>query len=635
MNPLSPVAGPRWRRALTATLLLAASALAWAQADPPARVAYVSALEGAVRISTDAPDDWAPASLNWPVTTGTRLQLDPGARAELDGGWLALRLQGPADLDTSALDDTHTQWALTAGTASLRVRQPPAGERVELDTPQLALVATQPGEYRLDVGPASDTTRVTVRSGSATLYGQAGQSMPVAAGQQIVLTGRDLTVLSSAAVPPRDAFGQWVAARERQRTQSPATAYVSPDMPGYAQLDAYGQWSDDATYGPVWYPAVTAADWAPYRDGRWVWVSPWGWTWVDDAPWGFAPFHYGRWTQIGPRWAWVPGPVLRRPVYAPALVQFVGAGSGWRLSAGGPGMAWFPLAPGERWHPPYHASERYRDRLNDWGHWRGPVPAPGGSFFFQHRPGAISVAPQGGFDRDGWRGGRRPRYGDGSHLPPGWMQGSRPSAPPERPPRAPAHAERPQPLRSPVPPMGVMLPRPPAPNGAGPHESTSTPAWTPGQRPPMPQAGFMPPMPHGQGLHESAPAAVQTPGPRPPAPALGPEHRSPRAERPMRPPEPEVGRPAQHRPEWAPTPQARPAAPAWRPPQPALSERPAERPQYRPEAYQPRPAREFAPPARQFNPSPDRAPRQAERGPEREHRPAPQHPRATRGDNDR
>jgi hypothetical protein len=40
-------------------------------------VAYVSALEGAVRIGTDAPTDWAPASLNWPVTTGTQLQLDP------------------------------------------------------------------------------------------------------------------------------------------------------------------------------------------------------------------------------------------------------------------------------------------------------------------------------------------------------------------------------------------------------------------------------------------------------------------------------------------------------------------------------------------------------------------------------
>ncbi|MEZ5606985.1 MAG: DUF6600 domain-containing protein [Burkholderiaceae bacterium] len=600
MNLPSLSSGPRWRRALTASLLLVASALAWAQADPPTRVTYVSALEGSARISTDAPDDWTPASLNWPVTTGTQLQLDPGTRAELDGGWLSLRLQGPAALDTTTLDDTRTQWALTSGTASLRVRQPPAGERVELDTPQLALVASQAGEYRLDVDPATDTTRVTVRSGSATLYGQAGQSMLVATGQQIVLAGRDLMVLSNTTAPARDAFGQWAAAREQQRTQSPAMAYVSPDMPGYTQLDAYGQWSQDATYGPIWYPSITVTDWAPYRDGRWVWVSPWGWTWVDDAPWGFAPFHYGRWTQIGPRWAWVPGPVVRRPVYAPALVQFVGAGSGWSLSAGGPGTAWFPLAPGERWQPPYHASNRYRDRINDWGH--GHSPAPAGSFFFQQRPGAISVAPHGGFDRNDWHGGRRPRYGDGSHLPPGWMQGSRPLAPPARPPRAPGHAERP------------ALPRPP-----------------------MPQAGGTPPRPpvhNSLGSHEPGPAAGWNPGPRPPAPSLGPERRPPGTERPLRPPEFEHARPAQRQPAWAPAPQARPAAPAWQPTRPSLSERPAEH-RSPPQWSQPRPAREATRPERHFSQPPDRGPRQAERDHERERRPAPQRPRTSLSDSDR
>src|SRR5256885_3839541 len=43
-------------------------------------------------------------------------------------------------------------------------------------------------------------------------------------------------------------------------------------------------------------------------------------SWVDDAPWGFAPFHYGRWTIVGGSWGWVPGPIRVRPWYAPALV---------------------------------------------------------------------------------------------------------------------------------------------------------------------------------------------------------------------------------------------------------------------------------------------------------------------------
>ena len=86
------------------------------------------------------------------------------------------------------------------------------------------------------------------------------------------------------------------------------------------------------------------AGWAPYRYGHWVWVDPWGWTWIDDAPWGFAPFHYGRWAFAGAGWVWAPGAMAARPVYAPALVAFVGVG--------GVGMAaWFPLGPGEVYRP--------------------------------------------------------------------------------------------------------------------------------------------------------------------------------------------------------------------------------------------------------------------------------------------
>jgi hypothetical protein len=99
------------------------------------------------------------------------------------------------------------------------------------------------------------------------------------------------------------------------------------------------------------------------------------------------------------------------------------------------------------------------------------------------------VAPQGGFDRDDWRGGRHPRYGDGSHLPPGWMQGSRPAAPPERPPRVPAHAERPAPSQPPVPQAGFTAPRPPVHNNLGSYEPSPAQGPRPGHRPrPLPIA---------------------------------------------------------------------------------------------------------------------------------------------------
>ena len=102
-------------------------------------------------------------------------------------------------------------------------------------------------------------------------------------------------------------------------------------------------------------------DWAPYQYGRWVWVSPWGWTWIDDAPWGYAPFHYGRWAHVRNRWCWVPGPRHVRAVYAPALVGWVGS----RRRVGSIGsVSWFPLGPREVYVPAHRYSRHYVERVN-------------------------------------------------------------------------------------------------------------------------------------------------------------------------------------------------------------------------------------------------------------------------------
>jgi hypothetical protein len=116
-------------------------------------------------------------------------------------------------------------------------------------------------------------------------------------------------------------------------------------------------------YGTVWRPPV-AYGWAPYRYGHWAWVNPWGWTWVDDAAWGFAPFHYGRWAYVSNGWYWVPGPIVRRPVYAPALVAFVG-GNHFGVSVGlGGGIGWFPLGPQDYYRPSYRVSPSYVRNVN-------------------------------------------------------------------------------------------------------------------------------------------------------------------------------------------------------------------------------------------------------------------------------
>jgi len=146
---------------------------------------------------------------------------------------------------------------------------------------------------------------------------------------------------------------------------SNSARYVSQDVIGYEDLDEYGHWRTVAEYGPVWTPDRVPAGWAPYRDGHWAWVEPWGWTWIDDAPWGYAVSHYGRWAYVRSSWVWVPAPVRSRAYYAPALVAFIGGPNfSISLSSGGSGVAWFPLGPREVYRPPYQVSRGYFENVN-------------------------------------------------------------------------------------------------------------------------------------------------------------------------------------------------------------------------------------------------------------------------------
>lgn len=362
----------RWLMLRLLPLLIAAVGFAsatpqaWAQplTDPPARVGTLSQIEGSVVFAPAGETEWLDAVPNRPITRGDRLWTDRGARAQVHVGSAALHMDHQTFLEVSALDADVLQASLNEGSLNARVRDVQRGENFEIDTPQLAFRATQPGDYRIDVDPAQGTTRVTVRTGSALVYGASGQAQELQDGQVVTFTGRDLQRVAVRATPSNDDFDRWAAALNRAEDQSVTARYVPRDVVGYQQLDAAGTWSQDASYGAVWYPRVTIADWAPYRYGHWDYIAPWGWTWVDDAPWGFAPFHYGRWAMIGSRWAWVPGRIGPRPVYSPALVAFVGSGGVNFSFSFGSGIGWFPLGPGEFWRPAYRTSPRYVTSVN-------------------------------------------------------------------------------------------------------------------------------------------------------------------------------------------------------------------------------------------------------------------------------
>ena len=329
------------------------------QADPPGRVARLNYFQGSVSFQPAGTQQWV-----------DNLWAERNSRGELHVGSTAIRLSGQTGLSILNLNDQVVQIEVPQGSVDLHVRDIADTETYEVDTPNLAMTILRPGEYRIDVDPNGGESTITLRSGSAEITA-AGKAYPVNPGQQYVFTGSDQLTYDVHAAPGRDDFENWSISRDQREDRSQSAKYVSREVIGYEDLDAYGVWRSDPEYGPVWVPNEVPVGWAPYHYGHWVYVAPWGWTWVEDEAWGFAPFHYGRWALVAGGWAWVPGPVVAvgvrvRPVYAPALVGFVGGG-GLSVSfaiGGGAGVAWFPLGPRDVWVPAYRCSPRYVQNVN-------------------------------------------------------------------------------------------------------------------------------------------------------------------------------------------------------------------------------------------------------------------------------
>ncbi|MFC4528762.1 FecR domain-containing protein [Dyella halodurans] len=363
---------PRGWRWLAAALLIGVGGLALAQAqtpdgdsagDPPSRVARLSYRTGDVGLLPAGTKDWGDASLNRPLTTGDRLSTGQNARAELELGGGTLRIADDSDFGFLTLNDQLTQVELTQGTLNLSVRGLAEGQSYEIDTPTVALVVDQPGNFRVDIGDDGKSTRIIDFDGRAVVYGEGNTQRNVASGRSYEFADSSLNNVVISDIDGGDDFDAWSNSRDQRNAQeqSQSDRYVSDEVVGAQDLNQYGNWQADPDYGQVWYPSNVAVGWAPYRDGHWAYIAPWGWTWVDDSPWGFAPYHYGRWAYVRGNWGWVPGPVRERPVYAPALVAFVGGAS---IGISSAPVGWFPLGPHEVYNPWYHASRGYYTNVN-------------------------------------------------------------------------------------------------------------------------------------------------------------------------------------------------------------------------------------------------------------------------------
>ncbi|WP_426954369.1 DUF6600 domain-containing protein [Muricoccus radiodurans] len=419
--------------------------------DPPARVGRIARLVGPVEARLAGGDVFEPARQNLSITSGAAFATGPGGRVALEIGPSRFGLDSGTRLQITALDDETVAAGLEAGVLAAILRPEEQPPRIEIGTARATVGLAVPGRYVIEAGGPGQPTRVTIFDGVARITGP-NMDVQLGRGQAAILTGGEgtpvtITAARAGAPPPILA---WIDPVTPGARPLPPTARA---MTGATELALVGAWDRSPDYGDIWYPpADVGPDWVPFRQGAWVPVGAWGETWVDDRPWAYATSHYGRWVRIGPRWAWAPQPLYREPppripVWAPAVVGFVGPGPGPRF---GRPAGWVPLAPFEPYYPPFRASPRYVERVNVvnvrnvttvTNHWNvvverpvrdfapeGPVAERGGLGF---RGAALAAAAAGG--AAGLAAARYANAPAGTALPEAGLRPRQPVAPLARP----------------------------------------------------------------------------------------------------------------------------------------------------------------------------------------------------------
>lgn len=345
---------------LTGALLLAAGGAFPARAQDPddlkRSVARISLMDREVSVRRGDSGDWVAGVINAPLMTDDRIATGQNSRAEVQfDSANVLRIGGTAEIHLAQLEAGHYRIEIARGTVTFRMLRP-SDVAIELNTPSVSVRPSKEGTFRISVSESGES-EITARAGDVEVFTPKGTQW-VYAGQTMMARGNasDPEFQMVSAIPVDD-WDRWNDSRDQTEQNSNSNQYVPQGVYGAEDLDNSGSWVYDAPYGYVWRPTVVVGGWAPYRNGRWVWLDWYGWTWVSYDSWGWAPYHYGRWFFDGRLgWAWYPGAIGVRHYWSPALVGFFGYGGGVGVGVGfGFGgfanVGWVPLAPYETFHP--------------------------------------------------------------------------------------------------------------------------------------------------------------------------------------------------------------------------------------------------------------------------------------------
>ncbi|MGI8961988.1 MAG: DUF6600 domain-containing protein [Bryobacteraceae bacterium] len=319
------------------------------QAGQQRAVARLSIAQGDINVKRGDSGDLVTAVVNAPLLAQDHVQTAAGSRGEVQLDYAnMIRLAPNTDIGFADLEYHRYQVQLGAGSIIYRVLRDSEAQ-AEIDTPSVAVRPIQQGDYRISVLD-DGSTEITVRSGELEVYSPHGTEHLQAGRTMLVRGDSSDPEFQMADQRAPDQFDEWSANRDRALLASQSYQHVSRDIYGADDLDANGNWVP-SQYGDVWAPRNQGADWAPYSNGQWVSEPYYGWTWVDDAPWGWAPYHYGRWfDNPGYGWCWSPGSIGLSYSWSPALVGFFGWG-GFGVGVGWGGIGWTALAPFEAFNP--------------------------------------------------------------------------------------------------------------------------------------------------------------------------------------------------------------------------------------------------------------------------------------------
>ena len=356
-------ASPRRLSAFASFALALLMGSASALADPPARALRLSYVAGDASFAPAGSDAWVVARLNRPLWIGDRLWSGSG-NVELQLGGASIRLAPQTRRHRPQLRRSHHAAAGDAGHGGVaRARDRRSRGRRRDRHAVAGLRCAHRGRLSRRRRARPHRRERTSRLGRGLGRGPRLPRRAARAGRLLRPRPARLRRRDPAAPGRRSTAGRAIARAARTRRSPPATSRPSSSASWTSTRTASG--APNATTAPCGTRASTPTG-RPTATASGPGSTRGAGRGSTTRPGATRPSHYGRWSYVGSRWGWVPGPREVRPVYAPALVAWVG-GDNFSLSiATGPtpGVAWFPLGPGEIWRPGYEVSRDYFTRVN-------------------------------------------------------------------------------------------------------------------------------------------------------------------------------------------------------------------------------------------------------------------------------